>query len=709
MAVLSTAVIAGTSFVVAAISALYLFYFSPTRKANPPAIYSEPDLASVRPGHGAVHKVKSFPKPVVDTLFQLLQRSVRKFPKSAFLGHRPIVNGVAGDYVWETYEDVYARVKDYGAGLVANKMMEPTKDGKRVICIYMKNRPEWLMSQYAAMFSGGFVSALYDTLGAAATIFILNQTDVQTVACTTLELKNIVEAKPSCPSLKHLILVDVETTDGVDITSATAAGLKVWTQAQIEAIGAKNPIEPSATAKGTDPCFLMYTSGTTGDPKGVLLSSQNIMSCTNGVFDRVGHGRVLETMNESAVHLSYLPLAHIFEHLVVTAMIEFSARIGFYQGNTFKIADDLCALRPTLFATVPRMLNKIYDKVVLGAKSAGGLKTALFNWALETKLANLKRGYLGHPFFDKLIFSKIQAKIGLDRCKFIAVGSAPLSPDVMQFFRIAMDFPLVEGYGQSECTGVSNCSDPRDFDSGNVGPPMNCTDVKLVPVPDMGYDVNDTVHGEGAAAFPVRGRGEICFRGPCIFSGYYQAPDKTAEAIDAEGWLHSGDIGVWLVDGRLKVVDRKKNIFKLSQGEYVAPEKIENIVLMSELVAQAFVYGDSLHAVLVGIIVPEEVTVVAAAKKLGLTGTLAELCRHDQIVAAVLKDITAVCKGANLHSFEIVKAILLTPDVFTVENDLLTPTFKLKRNEAKKAYLKDIDALYAKAGDLVAGQNVHQG
>ncbi|ETV94996.1 hypothetical protein H310_11323 [Aphanomyces invadans] len=709
MSALSTVVATTTSIVAVTLATLFVLYFRPTRKAAPPLVYSEGDQSTAEPGHGPIHRGGKTPALPSTSMLELLQRAVRMFPTGAFLGHRPFVNGAFGEYVWVTYEQAYERIQNFAAGLRHEKLMEPTADGHRILCIYMKNRPEWLLAQYAALYCGGFISSLYDTLGASSTQFILNQTDVQTVVCTTLEIKSVIDAKATCPSLKHIVLADVNSTDNVDVTAAKAAGLKVWTVVEVEAIGARFPTAPTY-AKLTDPCFLMYTSGTTGDPKGVLLSSENIMSCTQGVIDRVGHGDVLDAMNERSVHLSYLPLAHIFEHVVITAIITFGARIGFYQGNTLKLADDLCALRPTLFPTVPRLLNKIYDKVVISAKSAGGIKPWLFNWALNTKLRNLKRGYLGHPFFDMLIFSKIQEKLGLDRCKFIAVGSAPVSPDVMNFFRIAVNFPIVEGYGQSECSGVSNVNDPRDFDSGNVGPPTASTEIKLVAVPDMGYEPTDTVHGEGPAQFAVRGRGEVCFRGPTVFSGYFKAPDKTAEAIDADGWLHSGDIGVWLVDGRLKIVDRKKNIFKLSQGEYVAPEKIENVVVVSEFVAQAFVYGDSLHAVLVAIVVPEAETVANLAMSLGITCSgVAELCQNDQVVAAVLHDIVRVCKASGLHSFEIVKAIALHPQQFTVDNDLLTPTFKLKRNEAKKAFMGTIDALYTQVGDLVGGQHVLQG
>ncbi|RHY50614.1 hypothetical protein DYB26_004391 [Aphanomyces astaci] len=218
------------------------------------------------------------------------------------------------------------------------------------------------------------------------------------------------------------------------------------------------------------------------------------------------------------------------------------------------------------------------------------------------------------------------------------------------------------------------------------------------------YLTSDTTHGDASHRIPVRGRGEVCFRGPQVFQGYYKNPTATADALDSEGWLHTGDVGAILPDGRLKIVDRKKNIFKLSQGEYVAPERLENILVTSALVDQVFVYGDSFQSVLVGIVVPQEAPLRRLANEvLGMptadTTSFHELCSHPQVVAAVLQDLVVVSKQAKLFGFETIKAIKLHPHVFTVEDNFLTPTFKLKRNECKSAFAADIDALYDHCGD----------
>lgn len=297
-------------------------------------------------------------------------------------------------------------------------------------------------------------------------------------------------------------------------------------------------------------------------------------------------------------------------------------------------------------------------------------------------------------------------------------GSAPMSAHVMEFLRIVFCCQVAEGYGQTECGGACTVTDPADLASlGHVGPPLASNEIKLVSVPDLGYLVSDVSHGEerdaaGAlvkAGTPCEGRGEVCVRGPNVFPGYYKDAANTAEALDADGWLHTGDIGLWDARGHLRIVDRKKNMFKLSQGEYVAAEKVENAIL-SSWVQQAFVHGDSLHSMLIAVVVPNPDTLrpwaAAAGKPAGATP--AELCADPALRDIILKDIVTHGKAHGLQGFEIPKGIHIEPTAWTPE-DLLTPTFKLKRKEAKARYGKEIDALYAKLEAVAGRTNVKQG
>lgn len=375
--------------------------------------------------------------------------------------------------------------------------------------------------------------------------------------------------------------------------------------------------------------------------------------------------------------------------------------------------DDLATLRPTFFPSVPRLLNRFYDKIMSGVQQQGGIKAKLFQRAYAAKQQGLKNGYLTHALWDRLVFKKIAKKIGLDSCKYVITGSAPIAPHVIEFLRILLSCPVMEGYGQTETAAGATVQHLQDYTTGNVGMPLACNEIRLVAVPDMGYLITDKVHGAdpqaGNPGIPCNGRGEICIRGPNTFRGYYKMPEKTEEALDAEGWVHSGDVGIWLPGGQLKIVDRKKNIFKLAQGEYIAPEKIENVYTKSPIIAQAFVYGDSFQHQLVAIIVPDAEAAPHFCKEHGIPeANLEALCKDPKFKAAVLEEMQRLRKEAKLFGFEHAAEIFLDHSPFTPDNDLLTPTFKLKRDVAKKHYQKQIDEMYAGLGGVAGVTGLKQ-
>lgn len=373
------------------------------------------------------------------------------------------------------------------------------------------------------------------------------------------------------------------------------------------------------------------------------------------------------------------------------------ASIAFFRGDPLLLIEDLQACRPTIFPAAPRVLNKIYDKIQVGIAAAGGVKKKLFDAAVHTKTKNLlATGQLTHSVYDRLLFNKIKKGLGFDCLRSMVSGSAPLSKTVMNFYRVMLGIPVVEGYGQTENAACCTVSLPDDMmTSGHVGIPNAATEVVLEDVAEMGYFHTDTNH----KGQPCQGRGEILVRGPTVFKGYYKQPDKTRETIDEEGWLHSGDIGLWTEDGNLQIIDRKKNIFKLSQGEYVAPEKIENVIIQSLLIGQAFVHGDSLQSALVAVIVLDEEPVrslLEASENSSLANaSLSEICKSNQLKSVIMGEIKKIGKANGLHGFEIPKAIHLTENPFTVEDGLLTPTFKLKRQQARDKFEKEIERMYA--------------
>lgn len=363
------------------------------------------------------------------------------------------------------------------------------------------------------------------------------------------------------------------------------------------------------------------------------------------------------------MYLSYLPLAHVMERLIFAALSCVGASIGFFQGDTLKLMEDIKELRPTIFVSVPRLYNRIYDRITGGASEAGGIKAALFHHAYETKRYWLAQNYLGHALWDRLVFNGIKARLGLDRVRLFVTGSAPLAAHVKEFIRIVFGAPMIEGYGQTENAAAATATAMWDHSRiGHVGTPLACNEIKLVSVPDMGYLATDTLHGREVGedgtviseGLPCVGRGEVCIRGPNVFAGYYKDSVKTAEALDADGWLHSGDIGLWDMQGNLRIIDRKKNIFKLAQGEYVAAEKIENVYVKSPFVAQVFVHGDSLHSVLLAVVVPSPDHAKVWAKTTEgkhalVEGGVSAAVQDPDFTAAVLADLVRVGKEARLQ------------------------------------------------------------
>ncbi|XP_056416031.1 long-chain-fatty-acid--CoA ligase 1 isoform X1 [Hyla sarda] len=606
----------------------------------------------------------------VRTVYEVFQRGLRVSNNGPCLGHRKPNQ----PYQWISYQEVSDRAEYVGSALL-HRGCKPSSE--QFIGIFAQNRPEWIITELGCYTYSMVAVPLYDTLGAEAITYIVNKAEISLVFCDNTEkakllLDNV--EKGDTPGLQTVVLMDPFDEDLVE--RGKKCGVEVVSLKDIEEEG-RNHHEKPKPPKPEDLAVVCFTSGTTGNPKGAKLSHRNIVSNSAG-FLKVTEDLAFPSTQD--VVLSFLPLAHMFERVVECVVLCHGARIGFFQGDIRLLMDDLKVLQPTIFPVVPRLLNRMFDRIFGQANTT--LKRWLLEFASKRKEAELRSGIIRKDsIWDKLIFQKVQDSLG-GRVRLMITGAAPVSPTVLTFLRAALGCQFYEGYGQTECTAGCSLTIPGDWTAGHVGAPMPCNYIKLVDVEEMNY-------------FAAKGEGEVCVKGSNVFQGYLKDDEKTAEALDKDGWLHTGDVGKWLPNGTLKIIDRKKHIFKLAQGEYIAPEKIENIYTRSEAAVQVFVHGESLQAFLVGIVVPDPDNVLNWAKKKKFGGTYEDLCKNKDFKNVVLEDLIKLGKEAGLKTFEQVKDIALHPVMFSIENGLLTPTLKAKRPELRKYFQAQIEELYA--------------
>lgn len=587
--------------------------------------------------------------------------------------------GKPGAYQWVTLNEFLPVVEACASGM--SHILKLQRNA--IVGVFAKNCYPWSIVEHSASRMAYTLVPLYDTLGPTAIPFILNHTEISVVFCGKEQFKILMGVVHECPTVKTV--VQFEDDIGAEETKlAEEHKVTLLTLNQLIDDGKKHVV-PADPPLSTDLATICYTSGTTGDPKGAMLTHGNMMAAAACAFDFT---LILPTDS----HLSYLPLAHCLERVIQSTFIYNGAAIGYYSGDIKMLMDDLGELKPTIFPSVPRLLNRIYDKISQGVEAAGGLKKFLFDTAYASKKEYLKDMDVKHAFWDYLVFSKAQQALGGNVRRMLS-GSAPLSTDVKEFLHIVFSSVVLEGYGLTETGAVISCSTDIIPPGDHIGIPLGNVQICLEDVPEMNYTSRDE---------PCP-RGEILMKGDQLFVGYYKQPELTKETIDADGWLHTGDIGAWNPDGTLRLVDRKKNIFKLSQGEYVAPEKIEAIYIKSPLIAQAFVHGNSLKNFLVAIMVPDPDNVAKWAKEKGLTGdeaSLDALCAPGSAAGAELKadiaqEMEKFAKEYKLFGFERVKKFHLHAEQFTPENDFATPTFKLKRPLIAKHFGAELEGMYA--------------
>lgn len=635
--------------------------------------------------------------PKIGTIFDAFEATTRKFRNHRFLGTRPWcpTTQTFGDYVWMTYGEVATRRENFGKGIIELHKGVGVSAQKYGVGLWCQNRAEWQITgkwllphtglrnrnpnifiDLACMSQSLFVISIYDTLGPDTTEHIINHSELTCVVSSLQHIPSLLRLAPRTPSLKIIISLD-PLTDGerpgsskLDILNEIAkeSGIKIYQMKDIEALGARSGL-PMNPPRPDDIITINYTSGTSGLPKGVILTHANAVA-------GISSGRTVTDLKPGEIIISYLPLAHIYQRVAEQGCLLVGACIGYFQGDIYKLLDDIKLLRPAGFISVPRLYNRFGSRIRAETIDATGIKGAIGRHIINTKLAAMDlppgKATHKHMFYDYFFAHKLRSAVGLERAKTLISASAPIDPTLHKFLRAAFGTTFLQGYGLTETYAMGSCQHAEDLTFGHCGMVLPCMEVCLQSVPDMDYLVTDS-------PYP---RGELLMRGTSVFKEYYKSPEETAKAILPDGFFRTGDIAEIDNMGRIKIIDRLKNVLKLAQGEYISPERIENVYLGStNLLTQIYVHGDSTQSFLVSIGgIDPPAFAVFASKILGKNipeddiPAIKKAASDPTVRKAVLAELDRIGKQNKFNSYERVRNIRLDIEPFTIWNDLLTPT-----------------------------------
>jgi long-chain acyl-CoA synthetase len=585
------------------------------------------------------------------TIADLLPLAATRYAQSAAILYKD------GDrWVSKTYAEVGEIVRRLSLGIIDLGI----ESGDRV-AILANTRPEWTYFDYAALTAGAVVVPIYQTNSPDECQYVLEHSDSRAVIVEDEEqLEKIRAIRDRCPKLEHVILMEGRSDDAIPMEELAARGERRDASEWEERWSAITP---------DDVCTFIYTSGTTGPPKGCVITHGNYRS----MLDMIHEVGVLAEGEE--VTYLYLPLAHAFAILVQFGSFDLGATLAYWERDPLRIIPNLAEVKPTYFPSVPRIFEKIYTAATSAAEKAGGLKKAIFDWAIrvgrkmrETERAGRQPGFLlrkQYELADRLVLSNIRNLFG-GNLRLAVSGAAPINPDILRFFDAA-GVLVLEGWGMTETSTAATIATPEDFKFGTIGKPFRGCKLRIAD------------------------DGEILVKGPNIFQGYYKNEEATRETL-VDGWLHTGDLGEIDEDGYLKITGRKKDIIITAGGKNITPANLENEIKQSALVSQCVVIGDRRPYLVALVTLDEEEVAKLAADDDAVADDPATWPDNEIIRKRISDHIDRI--NEKFARVEQVKRFRILPRDLSQEGGELTPTLKVKRNVVADKYAGEIEALY---------------